>query len=35
MGSVVHVDVGEFGGQNSALGDSVGEISCARQLTVK
>ena len=27
-GSVVHVYVKECGGQNRALGDSVGEISC-------
>ena len=27
-GSVVHVDVKECGGQNRALGDSVGEIFC-------
>ena len=27
-GGVVHVDVKECGGQNRALGDSVGEISC-------
>ena len=29
-GSVVHVDVKECGGQNRALGDSVGEISFVR-----
>ena len=30
VGGVVHVDVKECGGQNRALGDSVGEISCIR-----